>query len=145
MVLSSTITIYTPIQCYFWLERHFNWNTTVLPFLGQKRSFLDKNRAKFEYNVRLEPLYFNRTPVFYWRGYGNQRKWRFSEQFNFDLVHCVKSIVSIPIVMLSLAVQALLYKKLRFITASSISGCHNFLGIYRNLFSSRPQGHNMYW
>ena len=38
-------------------------------FFGQKRSFLDKNWAKFEYNAKQEPLYFNRTPVFYWRGY----------------------------------------------------------------------------
>ena len=33
-----------------------------------------KKMTEFERNARLELLYFDRTPVFYWRGYGNIKK-----------------------------------------------------------------------
>ena len=44
-----------------WIKRHF---------FAHKCMFLGYEWAKFEYNTTLKALKFNRTPAFYWRGYG---------------------------------------------------------------------------
>ena len=86
LILLTLLPYSTPflIRTPSWLELHH------FVLFRSKKVFFGEKWAKFKHNARLKLLYFNKTPVFYWRGYVNKNAdWNFSKDYQFLVSTCL--------------------------------------------------------